>query len=94
MINPAAVSALIAGFLLSASNEVVNIVFGRWMEGTFGLRIIALGITAAIIGIAELGGEGLTALLVDRLGKRRSVVARGSSGQASVSGDRFCNVWG
>lgn len=73
MINPAAVSALIAGFLLSASNEVVNIVFGRWMEGTFGLRIIALGITAAIIGIAELGGEGLTALLVDRLGKRRSV---------------------
>jgi predicted MFS family arabinose efflux permease len=73
MMNPAAVSALIAGFLLSASNEVVNIVFGRWMEGAFGLRIIALGITAAIIGIAELGGEGLTALLVDRLGKRRSV---------------------
>jgi predicted MFS family arabinose efflux permease len=71
--SPAALGALMAGVLLSGSNEMVNIVFGRWMEDSFGLRIIALGITAAIIGVAELGGEGLTALLADRLGKRRSV---------------------
>jgi predicted MFS family arabinose efflux permease len=71
--SPAAIGGLIAGVLLSGSNEIVNIVFGRWMEGAFGLQIIALGITAALIGFAELGGEGLTALLADRLGKRRSV---------------------
>lgn len=71
--NPSAVAALVAAVLLNSANESVNIVFGRWLEGSFGLQIIALGITAAIIGVAELGGEGLTALLADRLGKRRAV---------------------
>jgi predicted MFS family arabinose efflux permease len=69
-----AFAALLAGALISASNEVINIVFGLWMEDAFGLQIAALGIASAVIGIAELGGEGLVVSLTDRLGMRRSVV--------------------
>jgi predicted MFS family arabinose efflux permease len=61
------------GFLLSAANEVVNLIFGVWMEDSFGLKIAALGAASAVIGLSELGGEGLTAALVDRLGKVRAV---------------------
>lgn len=68
-----ALAGLSMGFLLSAANEVVNLIFGVWMEDSFGLKIAALGAASAVIGLSELGGEGLTAALVDRLGKVRAV---------------------
>lgn len=57
----------------AAANESVNLVFGVWMEASFSLRLSALGATAAVIGFAEIGGEGMVAGLVDRIGKRRAV---------------------
>ena len=69
-----ALAGLGMGLLISAANEVVNLVFGVWMEDTFGLKITALGAAAAVIGISELGGESLASLLSDRLGKRLTVV--------------------
>jgi predicted MFS family arabinose efflux permease len=71
----AAVAVLGVSILLSSSNEIVNIVYGDWMESTFGLQIAALGAASIVIGVAELVGEGLVAGLVDRLGKRRAVAA-------------------
>jgi predicted MFS family arabinose efflux permease len=59
--------------LTSAGNELVNIVFGVWLEDSFGLKIAALGLAAAVIGISELTGEGLVAAFVDRIGKPRAV---------------------
>jgi len=53
----------------SAGNELVNIIFGVWLEDSFGLKIIALAGASAVIGISELSGEGLVALTTDRLGK-------------------------
>ncbi|HSS98519.1 MAG TPA: MFS transporter [Terriglobales bacterium] len=70
---PPAVAGLTISILISASNETVNIVYGVWMENSFGLQVAALGAASAIIGIAELGGEGLVAGFVDRIGKRRAV---------------------
>lgn len=70
---PPAVAGLSISILLNASNETVNIVYGVWMENAFGLQIAALGAASAVIGIAELGGEGLVAGFVDRIGKRRAV---------------------
>jgi predicted MFS family arabinose efflux permease len=70
---PSALAGLAISILISASNETVNIIYGVWMEDSFGLQVVALGAASAIIGIAELGGEGLVAGLVDRLGKRRAV---------------------
>ena len=71
--HPAALAGLTISLLISASNEVVTIVYGTWMEDAFGLKIAALGAASAVIGVAELSGEGLVAGVVDRLGKRRSV---------------------
>lgn len=53
----------------SAANELVNVIFGVWLEDSFGLKIIALAGASAVIGISELSGEGLVALTTDRLGK-------------------------
>ncbi len=54
-------------------NELVNLIFGVWLEDSFGLQIAALGASAAVIGFSEVGGEGLVALLSDKLGKERAV---------------------
>lgn len=61
------------GFLIVAGNEVVNVVFGVWIQDSFGLEIAALGAASAIIGFSELTGEGITAYLADHLGKERAV---------------------
>jgi len=58
----------------SASNEMVNLIFGVWLEDSFGLKIAALAGASAVIGISELGGEGLVALTTDRLGKPRALM--------------------
>ncbi|MCL5428391.1 MAG: MFS transporter [Chloroflexi bacterium] len=55
------------------ANEFINLTFGVWMEESFGLQLVALGGAAAVLGIAELSGEGLVALITDRLGKRRAI---------------------
>jgi predicted MFS family arabinose efflux permease len=60
---------LLMGFFFSAANEVINLVFGIWMENSFGLVIAALGAAAAVIGFAELSGETLVVVFTDRLGK-------------------------
>ncbi len=70
-----AIAALATTFLLSVANESVNIVYGLWLEGSFGLKVIALGAASSVIGLAELTGEGLVATLTDRIGKRRAVGA-------------------
>ncbi len=68
-----ALSGLAVGLLASAGNEVVNLIFGVWLEDSFGLQIAALGAASAVIGLSELGGEGLVAAFVDRLGKPRAI---------------------
>ena len=57
----------------SAGNELVNLIFGVWLEDSFGLQIAALAGASAVIGLAELGGEGLVATLTDRIGKPRAL---------------------
>lgn len=68
-----ALAGISAGLWMSAANEVVNLVFGVWLEDTFALKIAALGAASAVIGFSELGGEGLVAFFSDRMGKRDAV---------------------
>jgi predicted MFS family arabinose efflux permease len=68
-----ALAALAVGLLVNTANEVVNIVFGAWLEQAFALQIVALGAAAIVIGAAELSGEGFVAGFTDRLGKVRAV---------------------
>jgi len=71
--SPLALAGLSMSLLLSAANEIINLVFGVWLEDSFGLKITALGAVAIVIGLSELGGESLVGGLTDRLGKVRSL---------------------
>ena len=68
-----ALAALALAAAIAGSNEIINLVFGIWIKGSFGLEIAALGAAAMVIGFSELGAEGLAGGLVDRLGKERSI---------------------
>ncbi|MBM3791748.1 MAG: MFS transporter [Acidobacteria bacterium] len=68
-----ALRGLAMGLAASAANEVINLVFGVWMEQSFGLQIAGLGAAAAAIGISELAGESLVGVMTDRMGKRRAI---------------------
>ena len=68
-----AIAGLSVGLWATVANETVSLIFGVWLEDSFGLKIAALAASAAVIGISELGGEGLVAVLADKLGKERAV---------------------
>jgi len=68
-----ALAGLIVALLVGGANELVNIVFGAWLEVSFGLQVAALGLASAVIGVAELAGEGTVAAFTDRIGLRRAV---------------------
>lgn len=61
-------------FLVSAANDNLFVVYGAWMEKSFGMTIVALGLGTSAIGLAELLGETMTAILADRIGLKRSVI--------------------
>ncbi|MGB9585933.1 MAG: MFS transporter [Anaerolineales bacterium] len=69
-----ALNGLLIGLSVSAANEVINLVFGIWLQDTFRMKIAALGAATAVIGISELIGEFMVAAFVDRLGKPRTVM--------------------
>jgi predicted MFS family arabinose efflux permease len=68
-----ALAAISIALWASAANELVTLVFGIWLEDSFGLRIAALAGASAVIGLSELSGEGLVALVTDRIGKPRAL---------------------
>jgi predicted MFS family arabinose efflux permease len=71
--HPSAMAALSITLLISFGNETINIVYGLWLEGSFGLQVAALGAASSVIGIAELSGEGFVATFTDRMGKKRAI---------------------
>lgn len=75
LVSLPALAGISIGLWASAANEMVNLVFGVWLADSFGLQIAALAGASAVIGLAELGGEGLVATVTDRLGKPRAVAA-------------------
>lgn len=68
-------ATLSAPLLMALANENIGIIYGAWLETQFGLTVAALGVASLVISAAELLGEGLTAWLVDRLGKQRTILA-------------------
>jgi len=69
----AVLGAMGFGFLVSAANDGLFVIYGAWFERSFGLTVTALGLSTGVIGAAELIGEAFTAMLGDRLGIRRAV---------------------
>jgi predicted MFS family arabinose efflux permease len=72
--NPVLLSVMGFAFFVSLANDNLFVVYGAWLEKSFGLSVIALGLGTACIGVAELFGEISTATLADKIGLKRSVV--------------------
>lgn len=73
LVYPQAIIAILMGTLFITGNEIVSVVYGAWVQDSFGLQAAALGAASIVIGVSELGGEGAAALLADRLGKERTI---------------------
>jgi predicted MFS family arabinose efflux permease len=65
---------LLTSALFSAAIECPFIVYGAWLETTFGLSLTALGLASIVVGLAEAAAEIGSSLVTDRVGKRRSVL--------------------
>jgi predicted MFS family arabinose efflux permease len=63
--------------LVLTANEILFIVYGEWMETSFGLTLATLGLASAIIGGSEIIGETFAGWSVDRFGKRPIVITLG-----------------
>ncbi len=61
--------------LVSMAGANIMLIYGAWFEQQYGLATVALGAVSIVIAVAELASEAATTLLVDRLGKRRSLLA-------------------
>lgn len=70
----AALAGLIVTALTAAGNQVINVVFGVWLNESFAFQVAALGGASAVIGAAELLGEGGVSVFSDRLSKKKAVL--------------------
>jgi predicted MFS family arabinose efflux permease len=69
-----ALAGLVLAFSISAANQLIAVVFGAWIENSFGIMLSALAAAAFVIGASELFGEGIVVFFSDRFGKRRLVI--------------------
>jgi len=65
------VRILAIAMLFSIATEIPFIVYGQWLEGSFGLSVAGIGTFTIAVVIAELLGEGLVTVFADRWGLRR-----------------------
>ena len=70
----AALGALGFGFFISAANDNLFVIYGVWLESSFQLSVVGIGLSTGLIGAAEFLGEACTAGFADRLGLKRSVI--------------------
>ena len=80
------VKAAAATFVfVGIAHSMILVTFSSWLEDTHGVSIGELGLTAFVIGTAELLGSAGTAIFGDRVGLDRSlVVGLGLAAGASV----------
>ncbi|MFH1153743.1 MAG: MFS transporter [Pseudomonadota bacterium] len=77
LVTRQALGAVGFGFFVSLANDNLFVIYGAWLESSFNLSIVSLGLGTGVIGIAELAGELFTATLADRIGLKRSVFTGG-----------------
>jgi predicted MFS family arabinose efflux permease len=72
--NGPALRMLAFGALISMPAQIVSIVYGPWMREAFALSATVLGVVSIVVGLADLLAELATIVVVDRLGKRASLL--------------------
>ncbi len=79
---------VLIGFLTSVmiAYEMVFVVYGAWLEQDFGASLVQLGWVFGALGFVELGSSLAVVGLVDRIGKRRALLASfGLAGIAQIA---------
>ncbi len=72
--NPVPLSVMGFAFFVSLANDNLFVVYGAWLEKSFSLSVMAIGVATMAIGAAELLGEMSTATLADRIGLKKSII--------------------
>jgi predicted MFS family arabinose efflux permease len=65
---------IVTAGLFSGAAESISVVLGAWFEDSFAIAVGAIAGLSALLGLFELSGSSLTALITDRLGKKRAVL--------------------
>ena len=68
-------ATILTGALIYFAGNQLLIIYGAWLAVEFGLEAAALGTVAMVLGIFDLAAAVTVSLWVDRLGKRRGVIA-------------------
>jgi predicted MFS family arabinose efflux permease len=74
LMQPSVIGAMLLMFCTLLAAEVIFVVYAFWLQADFGATTDQLGFVFGLLGLAELGGSLGSTLLVDRLGKRRTVL--------------------
>lgn len=72
--HPAACAMLCFAFLMSCASDIFFVTYALWLADSYNLGVMALGLITIAIGLAELGGELLTASVSDRFGLLRTLL--------------------
>jgi MFS family permease len=78
-----AYAEIAAGALFYFAAFQVLLVHGAWLQDQYGLNAAGLGTVALIFGVFDLAASVSVSLFVDRIGKRRSVLAGLVAGTAA-----------
>lgn len=72
-VDRSGLALIVTAGLFSGAAESVSVVLGAWFEDSFKIAVGAIAGLSALLGMFELSGSSLTALITDRLGKKRAV---------------------
>ncbi|MBI5880151.1 MAG: MFS transporter [Chloroflexi bacterium] len=72
--NRSALIMLSVTGLYMAGAEMIGVTYAAWLERTFNADVLMIGSIAATFGIADVVGEVLSMWVVDRFGKKRSLL--------------------
>jgi MFS transporter, DHA1 family, inner membrane transport protein len=73
--TPSVVGMLALLFLSACAVDLILVVQGAWARAAFGANEAELGQVFGLLGVAELAGSLGSTVLVDRVGKKRAVLA-------------------
>jgi predicted MFS family arabinose efflux permease len=72
--QPSVIAALLCMFCTLLAAELIFVVYAGWIEADFGATTEQLALVFGLLGFVELAGSSGSTLLVDRFGKRRTVL--------------------
>jgi predicted MFS family arabinose efflux permease len=60
-------------FFMALGSDILFVVYGAWLEQSYGLSLAAIGLGTILIGLAEVAGEAFTAFFSDRIGLLKTI---------------------